>query len=310
MTPASARGEREMEVEVEGRKVRLTNLDKVLYPQVGFTKGDVIEYYRRVAPVLLPHLRGRALTLKRYPDGVEGVFFYEKSCPPHRPGWVRTEPVWSKVRGDDIDFCVVDDVPSLLWAANLADLELHVSLAMARRPHAPTALVFDLDPGPGTDIVDCGRIALRLRDVLDDMGLRSVAKASGSKGMQLYAPLNTQCTFDDTKPLARALGEMVEAEDPGRVTTNMKKAERKGRVLIDWSQNDDHKTTVCAYSLRAKDEPTVSTPLAWMEVETLVREGDPALARFLPEEVVRRIEEHGDLFAPVLRLEQPLPVMT
>lgn len=297
----------ELTLEVEGRALRLTSLDKVLYPKAGFTKGDVLAYYRSVAPVLLPHLRGRALTLKRYPGGVGAPFFYEKSCPPHRPGWVKTAPVWSKVRGENIDFCVVDSLASLLWAANLSDLELHTSLALADDPQTPTSLVFDLDPGPGMDVVDCGRVALRLRDLLEEMELRAFAKTSGSKGLQLYVPLDSPASFDDTKPLARALGEAIEAEDPDRVTTNMKKSEREGRVLIDWSQNDDHKTTVCAYSLRAKEAPTVSTPLRWDEVERLVREGDASLARFLPRDVLRRVEKQGDLFEPVLQLRQPLP---
>lgn len=296
-------------VTIEGRKVQLSNLDKVLYPKAGFTKAHVIDYYRRVAPAILPHLEARAVTLKRYPDGVEGHFFYEKTCPAYRPDWVRTAPVYSETRGDDIDYCRLDDLPSLVWAANLADLEIHTFLAKADKPLQPTAMVFDLDPGPGTDVIDCADVALLMRDMLHDLHLESFAKTSGSKGLQFYVPLNTPASFDDTKPLARALGEIVEREHPDRVTTNMKKSEREGRILIDWSQNDDHKTTVCVYSLRAKEQPTVSTPLTWEEVEALARERDAALARFLPEQVLARIEEHGDLFEPVLTLKQSLPAL-
>ena len=296
-------------VEIDGRTLRLTNLDKVLYPEVGFTKAHVIDYYRRVAPVLLPHLRGRAVTLKRYPDGVEGPHFYEKSCPPHRPGWLTTAPIWSEGRGEDIEFCVLDDLPSLVWAANLADLEMHTYLARADAPMRPDFLVFDLDPGPGTDVVDCCRVGLRLRDAFSSLGLESFAKTSGSKGLQMYVPLHTETTFEETKPFARAMGEVVERETPDKVTTNMSKAQRKGRVLIDWSQNDDHKTTVCAYSLRAKALPTVSTPVTWDEVERCAGEGDPELLRFTWDAVLERVEERGDLFAPVLTLQQALPAL-
>ena len=298
-----------VQVEIEGRRLQLSNLDKLMWPKAGFTKAHVIDYYTRVAPALLPHLEGRALTLKRYPDGVDGPFFYEKSCPTHRPRWVRTAGVFSETRGGDIDFCVVDDLPTLVWTANLADLELHTYLARAEDPQTPTAMVFDLDPGPGTDIVDCADVALTLRRMLRDLSLESFAKTSGSKGMQLYVPLNTPTSYEETKPLARALGEIVEREDPQRITTNMKKAEREGRVLVDWSQNDDHKTTVCVYSLRAREQPTVSTPLTWKEVDEITRARDASLARFLPEDVLSRIAQHGDLFEPVLTRKQALPVL-
>lgn len=298
-----------VEVEIEGHTLQLSNLDKVFWPKARFTKADVIDYYRKVAPALLPHLEGRALTLKRYPDGVDRPFFYEKSCPPHRPDWVRTAGVFSEGRGENIDFCVVDDLATLVWTANLADLELHTYLARAEDPMTPTAMVFDLDPGPGTDVVDCAEVAIVIRDMLKELGLQSFAKTSGSKGMQFYVPLNTPASFEDTKPLARALGELVERDQPDKVTTNMKKSEREGRVFIDWSQNDDHKTTVCVYSLRAKEHPTVSTPLLWKEVEALARERDPALARFLPDDVLARVERHGDVFEPVLTLKQSLPVL-
>jgi bifunctional non-homologous end joining protein LigD len=296
------------EVEIEGERVALTNLDKVLYPQAGFTKAHVIDYYRRVAPVLLPHLRDRPVTLKRYPDGVEGPFFYEKQCPPHRPRFVRVATVFSETRGGDLDYCVLDTLPALVWAANLADLELHTFLHR-RDPTRPDGLVFDLDPGPGTDLADCARLGLRLRDLLEGVGLVSFAKTSGSKGLQVYAPLHVETTYEETKPFARALGEILERETPGSVTTNMKKAERAGRVLVDWSQNDDHKTTVCAYSLRAKAFPTVSTPVTWEEVARCADAGKPDRLRFLVEDVLERVEEQGDLWKATLELEQPLPTL-
>lgn len=295
-------------VVVDGRELTLSNLGKVLWPKAGFTKAHVIDYYRKIAPALLPHLRDRALTMKRYPDGVEGPFFYEKSCPAHAPEWVRRAGVYSETRGGDIEFCVIDDLASLIWTANMADLELHTYLSKVDDPLTPTMMVFDLDPGPGTDVVDCAKVAITLRGMLDDLGLESVAKTSGSKGMQVYVPLNTPTSYDDTKPLARALGELVEREQPRNITTSMKKLEREGRVFIDWSQNDDHKTTVCVYSLRAREEPTVSTPLSWKETKRLA-EGDRALARFLPDEVIARYKRHGDLFEPALQLEQTLPIL-
>lgn len=296
-------------MEIEGRELKLSNLDKVLYPKVGFTKAHVIDYYRRIAPVLLPHIRGRPITLKRYPDGVEGPFFYEKSCPSYRPEWLHTAPVYSETRGADIEFCVFDDLPSLVWAANLADLELHTYLHRSEDVQRPTAMVFDLDPGPGTSIVECAEVALVIRDMLKDFSLECFAKTSGSKGMQFYVPINVPTSYEVTKPLARMIGEIVEKDQPERITTNMKKTEREGRVFIDWSQNDDHKTTVSVYSLRAKEQPTVSTPLTWKEVEKLARDGDPALGRFLAEDVLTRVRKLGDLFEPVLTLEQTLPVL-
>lgn len=298
-----------VEVEIGGRTLELSNLDKVLWPKAGFTKAHVIDYYTKIAPVLLPHLEGRALTMKRYPNGVDGPFFYEKSCPSHRPDWVKTAGIFSETRGADIDFCVVDDLASLVWTANLADLELHTYLARADAPQVPTTMVFDLDPGPGTDIVDCADVAIAIRDMLEELGLQSFAKTSGSKGMQFYVPLNTPTSYEETKPLARALGEVLEREASDKVTTNMKKSEREGRIFIDWSQNDDHKTTVCVYSLRAKEQPTVSTPLTWAEVEKLARDRDAESVRFLPDDVLARVKAHGDLFERVLTLRQALPTL-
>lgn len=297
-----------VEVEVDGRRLSLSNLDKVMYPSVGFTKGAVVDYYTRVAPALLPHLSGRPLTLKRYPDGVDGKHFYEKQCPSHRPDWVRTTPV--PVRHRTIDFCLAGDLPTLVWLANLADLELHPSLSRVPDLDRPTWLVFDLDPGPPATIVDCAGIALRIRKLLGTLGLESFAKTSGSKGMQLYAPLNTGGeTYDETKPFAKAVAQLLERETPKEATATMAKDQRAGKVFVDWSQNDESKTTIAAYSLRATADPSVSTPLRWPEVEALADGGDPATVRFGPPELLERVEEIGDPLADALTLEQKLPAL-
>ena len=295
-------------VEVEGKQLSLSNLDKVLYPEAGFTKGQVIGYYQQVAPALLPHLAGRPLTLKRYPDGVDKHFFYEKHCPRHRPDWVEIAPVWSGRNNAEIPFCVAGDLPTLVWVANLASLELHTSLSRAGRIDRPTMLVFDLDPGPPATVVECCRIGLRLRDLFDQMGLVSVVKTSGSKGLQLYVPLNTDVRYDGgTKDFALTVAQLLEKRFPAEVVSSMKKELRPGKVLIDWSQNDDHKTTVCVYSLRARPRPTVSAPVTWDEVEACAESGDPATLVFEAGDVVARVAELGDLFAPLNELEQTLP---
>jgi bifunctional non-homologous end joining protein LigD len=293
------------EATVEDRVLRLTNLDKVLYPKAGFTKGDLIDYYTRVAPALLPHLRGRPLTLKRYPNGVEGDYFYEKQCPSHRPEWVRTASVSTGRKS--IDFCLCEDLPTLVWLANLADIELHTSLSLADRIERPTMMVFDLDPGEPADIVQCCRVSAWLREIFDPLGLESFAKTSGSKGLQVYVPLNTEVTYDDTKPFAKAVAELLEKQHPELVVSRMSKELRPGKVLVDWSQNDEHKTTVNVYSLRAKDRPTVSTPVSWDEVDRCREAEDASLLVFEHDEVLRRVERDGDLFAPVLALVQELP---
>ncbi|MGZ4200882.1 MAG: non-homologous end-joining DNA ligase [Thermoleophilaceae bacterium] len=294
-----------VEVEVGGKQLRLSNLDKVLYPAVGFTKGQVIDYYTRVAPVLLPHLKDRPLTLKRYPNGVEDKFFYEKQAPSHRPDWVKTVPV--PARGRTIDFVLCNDLPTLVWLANLADLELHTSLSKKQDIEKPMTLAFDLDPGPPATIVECAEVALLLRELFENWDLQSFPKASGSKGMQLYVPLNTKVSYDDTKPFAKALAELLAKQHPELVVSSQKKELRSRKVLVDWSQNDEHKTTINVYSLRAKERPTVSTPLTWGEVESLVDSGDPESAVFDSDDVLQRVEEHGDLFEPVVTLKQKLP---
>lgn len=296
------------ELVVEGRTLLVSNLDKVLYPATGFTKGDLIDYYTQIGPTVLPHIKGRPLTLKRYPDGVDHFFFYEKRCPPHRPEWVHTASVYSHGHGENRDYCLADDLPSLVWAANLADIELHTSLARSDAQERPTALVFDLDPGEGAAIVNCAQVALWIKEKFDAAKLQSFIKTSGSKGLQLYVPLNTAVTFDQTKKIARQLGEILEAEHPEAVVTKMLKALRKNKVLIDWSQNDQHKTTVSVYSVRATKEPSVSMPLHWEEVEQLLRHKKAEKVRFSPTEALERVEAEGDLFAPLLTLKQKLPV--
>ena len=296
----------EAELEVKGKRLAVSNLDKILYPKAGFTKGQVIDYYIQIAPVLLPHLKGRPLTLKRYPNGVEGEFFYEKKCPAHRPNWVKTAPVWSEGNQANINFCLADDLPTLVWAANLADLELHTSLARSPKVASPTMVVFDLDPGPPATIVECCQVAVWLRKVLDELGLRSFPKTSGSKGLQIYIPLNTPTTYEVTKTFARNMAELLERQHPELVVSKMAKILRTGKVFVDWSQNDDHKTTICVYSLRAKEQPTVSTPIAWKEVEQTVRRKDPAQLVFQWNQTLKRVARGGDLFAPVLTLKQKI----
>jgi bifunctional non-homologous end joining protein LigD len=299
-----------LEVDIGGHRLSLSNLDKVFYPETGFTKGQVIDFYTRIAPVLLDHLRGRPLTLKRYPDGVTGPYFYEKQSPSHRPDWVKVAPIWSRHNSRTIEYTLADDLPTLVWLANLADLELHTSLSLAVDVTAPTMVAFDLDPGPPATIVECAEVALRLREAFEHLGLEAFPKTSGSKGMQVYIPLNTPATYAQTKPFARAIAQVLERRQPELVVSDMKKTLRKGKVLVDWSQNDEHKTTVNVYSLRARDRPTVSTPLLWEEVEGVLESRDPEQLAFTSDAVLARVAEHGDLFRPVIELEQELPVLS
>jgi bifunctional non-homologous end joining protein LigD len=296
-----------VDVRVDGRTLRLTNLDKVYWPAVGFTKGQMIDYYTRVAPVLLPHLRGRPLTLKRYPEGVDGQMFYEKNCPKHRPDWMHTAKVWSDGNDRFMYYCVVDDLPSLVWVAQLGTIELHTSLSLAARLEQPTAMVFDLDPGPPATIVECCRVGLWLRDWFTEHGLQSFPKNSGSKGLQLYVPINGPVDYDQTKHVSRGLAQKLERDHPREVVSMQRKTLREGKVLIDWSQNDENKTTINVYALRARERPTVSTPLHWHEVEACLEAADPSLLVFDTPAVLERVQEHGDLFEPVLTLKQKLP---
>lgn len=294
-------------LEVDGKQVKVTNLEKVLYPATSFTKGDVIDYYIAISPVLLPHLKNRPISLKRYPDGVGGFFFYEKRCPPNRPDWVNTARVSSRRKEGFIDYCVMNELSALVWAANLADLELHTFLHRAPKLEYPDFVVFDLDPGPPADLVNCCEVALLLERIFDGMDLRSFPKTSGSKGLQLYVPLNGRTGYDSTKAFARAVAQDLEHAHPDLVVSKMQKSLRKGKVLVDWSQNDEHKTTVCVYSLRAKEHPAVSTPVTWEEVTDAKKKGDPGLLNFETGDILQRVKERGDLFASVLTVKQRLP---
>jgi bifunctional non-homologous end joining protein LigD len=300
------KGAGRQEVEVEGRTLRISNYDKVLWPATGFTKGQMIEYYAAVAPVLLPHLHDRPLTLKRYPNGVDGQHFYEKQCPSHRPEWVETAAISTGRK--TIDFCLCNDTATLVWLANLADIELHTSLSLADEIERPTMMVFDLDPGAPADIVECCQVSVWLREVFEPLGLETFPKTSGSKGLQVYVPLNVpDVTYDDTKPFAKAVAELLEKQHPELVVSRMSKELRPGKVLVDWSQNDEHKTTVNVYSLRARERPTVSTPVGWEEVDACLEARDASRLVFEQDEVLRRVERDGDPFAPVLTLVQELP---
>ncbi len=294
-------------IEVQGKQLKLSNLEKVLYPATGFTKQQVIDYYVRIAPAMLPHLAGRALTRKRYPNGVDAEFFYEKNAPQHRPDWVKTAPIWSEGNHRTVHYILADDLPTLVWLANLAAIELHPSLALAKDITCPTMMVFDLDPGPPANIVQCCQVGIWLREIFDHFGLPSFPKTSGSKGLQIYVPLNTPTTYESTKTFARALAQLLEQEHPKMVVSDMKKSLRTGKVFVDWSQNDEHKTTVAVYSLRAREHPTVSTPVSWEEVEITLRKKDANRLVFEARQTVARVEKMGDLFAPVLKLKQRLP---
>ena len=294
-------------VEVEGRKLKLSNLDKVLYPAVGFTKGQVIDYIVHIAPVLLPHLAGRPLTMKRYPEGVDHPYFFEKNAPMHRPDWVKTAPIWSEGNQRTVNYTLANDLPTLVWIANLASLELHPSLSLAAHIETPTMIVFDLDPGPPANIVQCAQVGLWVRAIFDHFGLQSLPKTSGSKGMQIYVPLNTKTTYEETKPFAHAVARLLEQEHPELVVSDMKKAVRANKIFVDWSQNDRHKTTIAVYSLRARERPTVSTPITWDEVEQTLRKKDAQRLVFEATDVLKRVEKMDDLFEPVLKLKQKLP---
>ena len=294
-------------IEVQGQNLKLSNLEKVLYPSAGFTKKDVIDYYARIAPALLPHLHGRALTRKRYPDGVEGEPFFEKNAPMHKPDWVKVAPIWSGRNRRTVNYVLADDMATLIWLANLAALELHPSLALATDIECPTEMVFDLDPGPPADIVQCCQVGVWLREIFEHLGLKSFAKTSGSKGLQIYVPLNTPTTFDATKLFSHALAQLLEHDHPELVLSEMKKNLRTGKVFVDWSQNDEHKTTISVYSLRARERPTASTPVTWDEVERALKKKDAGLLVFEAKQVVARFEKMGDLFEPVLELKQKLP---
>jgi bifunctional non-homologous end joining protein LigD len=295
-------------IEIAGRVLKLSNFDKVLYPATGFTKGDLIRFYAAISPVLLPHLRDRPLTLKRYPNGVDSSFFYEKRSPKHRPDWVQTVTVEASRGKPEVPFTLCQELPTLVWLANLADIELHPLLAHAEDVARPTAIVFDLDPGAPADMTQCCEVALELRDIFAQLSLRAFAKTSGSKGLQLYVPLNDPgASYDQTKPFAHAIANLLAERKPDLIVSDMSKAKRGGKVLIDWSQNDEHKTTVSVYSMRATEQPRVSTPVQWDEVARCAELQQPGLLAFTPEQLRTRILDEGDLFSEMLTLRQQCP---
>jgi bifunctional non-homologous end joining protein LigD len=296
-------------VTIGSRKVRLTNLDKVLYPKTKTTKAEVIDYYARVADVIIPHLRGRPLSLRRFPEGVgkPETSFFEKNCPKHRPEWVKTTPIYVDRRAGEIDFCMCENRPTLVWMAQLAALELHPSLSKATRMEQPTVLAFDLDPGAPAALCECCKVALRIREIFDAFGLEGFPKVSGGKGLQLYFPLNTRVTYEQTSPFAKAMAQLLEKQTPKEVVSKMAKADRRGKVFVDWSQNHQKKTTIGVYSLRARERPTASMPVTWREVERTAKGGSPEKLRFEIPAAIKRIEKEGDLFEPVLKLRQKLP---
>ncbi len=297
-----------VQVTVEERRLTLSNLEKVLYPEPGFSKGQVIDYYTRIAPVLLPHLHDRPVTLKRYPRGIDAPFFYEKRCPRIHPDWIQTLTVAeNSAQGRGIKYCLINDLPTLVWIANLAALELHPSLSVGRDLEHPSALVFDLDPGAPAGLYECCGVALDLRALLKEMGLESFVKTSGGKGLQVYVPLNSDTPYSEARQFVKAIAQMFERNDPDAVTSKMLKSLRVGKVFIDWSQNRTNKTTVSVYSLRAGSDPTVSTPVTWEEIESAYESGNTDELVFDSAAVLQRVEEMGDIFAPVLTLKQTLP---
>ena len=290
-------------VAVGERTLSLSNLDKVMYPEIGFTKSQVIDYYARIAPAMLPHVAERCMTLRRWPDGVDGESFFNKRCPAHRPGWVEVS-LGPGDRGGDIGYCRIDEPAALVWTANLAAIELHAPMAKAADIEQPAILVFDLDPGPPAAMTECCQVALELREVLAAVDLEAFAKTSGSKGLQVYVPLNSPHTHDQASSFAKAVGQLLAKQHPDRILVEMNKPLRAGKVFVDWSQNSRHKTTIAAYSLRARPTPTVSTPVTWDEV---AGGAGGELLSFTSDEVLARVDEFGDLFAPVAELVQSIP---
>jgi bifunctional non-homologous end joining protein LigD len=292
-----------VDVDVGGRHLKLSNLDKVLWPEAGFTKGEMIDYYARIADVMIPHVAGRPTTLRRFPNGVDQQSFFEKNCPSHRPSWIST------VDMADVGYCQLSEPAALVWTANLAAIEIHPSLARREDLERPTSVVFDLDPGPGADVLTCGRVALVLRDALDMLGLTALVKTSGSKGLQLYVPLNSTASYEETRPFSLALAQVLERGHPDLVVTTQDKSVRPNKVLIDWSQNTTFKTTVSVYSLRARPHPTVSTPVTWDEVSAACDGEDAGALVFEAGQVLERVKRLGDLMAPLLEVKQSLPVL-
>jgi bifunctional non-homologous end joining protein LigD len=296
-----------IEVEAAGRRLRITNLHKTMYPIAGLTKGEVIDYYARVADAMLPHVAGRPLTLKRFPDGLGGAYFFEKQCPRHRPDWVTTVPIWVDAYATHYDYCVVSEPATLVWLANLASLEVHPALARAGDLSRPTVLAFDIDPGYPAGPVEACQVALWLRGLLEVLGLTPFVKSSGSKGLHVLVPIEDRATHAATKGFARQVAETLAERFPALALANIARARRSGKVLIDWAQNDRHKTIVAPYSLRATDPPTVSVPLRWAEVERTLDTGDPDPLVLDPPAMLRRLAREGDLWEEMPRLGQRLP---
>jgi bifunctional non-homologous end joining protein LigD len=294
-------------MDIGGRQLTIRHLDRMIFPRTRTTKARVLDYYIRVAEVMLPHLRERLLHMHRYPEGVEGPRFWQKGCPEHRPDWLPTAPVWSRDKGQNIDYCVINELAALLWAVNLGSIELHTSLHLRGDLHRPTVIAFDLDPGQGASILQCCEVGLRLRELFSGAGLNAYPKTSGSKGIQVYVPLNRgELTYGFTKPAARRIAELLEEQTPDAVISRMARSARRNRVLVDWSQNTEHKSMVCVYSVRARERPTVSTPVMWGEIEQALDAASPDALRFEMDDVLERVNEHGDLFAPVLGERQEL----
>jgi bifunctional non-homologous end joining protein LigD len=295
MAADAASGE---QLDVGGRRLGIRHLDRVVFPRTGTTKGQLLDYYVRIADAMLPHLRDRLLHMHRYPEGVEGPRFWQKACPEHRPDWLPVTPVWSHDKQAYIEYCVVNELAGLLWAVNLGSIELHTSLHLIHDLHRPTAYAFDLDPGEGVGVLECGEVALRLRGLFDEMGHDAYVKTSGSKGLQVYVPIDERLTYSKTKPTSKAIAELLERDRPDAVVSRMKRSLRAGKVLVDWSQNTEHKSMVCAYSVRAKERPTVSTPLRWTELEEALDAAEPDRLVFEMGDVLERAAEHGDLWLP------------
>lgn len=290
-------------ITIEGKKLTLTNLSKVLYPQTGFTKAGVIDYYRRIAKYILPHMKNRPVTLKRYPQGVDAGHFYQKNCPLHRPEWIQ---ISKKDEYFQQNFCLVNDLPSLIWIENLASIEIHTLLSTTKNLERPTMLVFDLDPGEPATLLDCCKVAIVMRDMLAGLGLKTFPKTSGGKGLHFYLPLNTAVTFEETSNFAKMVAQLMEKHFPQLVVSKMNKSLRGGKVFVDWSQNSRHKTTACVYSMRAKSRPTVSMPVTWKQIDTALKAGNAESLIYIADEAVKRIEKDGDIFKDVLILRQSL----
>jgi len=300
--------EKSAPIEVQGRELRLSNLDRILFPANGFTKAQVIDFYIRISKYILPHLKNRPLTLKLYPKGVESPPHYHHDAPAHTPSWIQIADVRRKNGGSEIHFILVNDLPSLIWTANQNNIEMHTLLAKAPRTEQPTALLFDLDPGQPANILHCAQVTLWLKDILEGLKIKSLVKLSGDKGLHLYAPLNSPDSYDETQAFAKAVAESLEQQHPDVVVSTMNKRVRAGKVFVDWSQNAPHKSTACAYSLRASSAvPRVALPLGWAELAEALDRGDLSRVHFEPEAAIQRVEKLGDLFAPLLTLKQRLP---